>query len=192
MSGGSYNPATAGRGQQAESCQEIDLGFRKAVEGRGRQPEILGEQLLRGVSQPVADAEGAEFGEVAVVENEDEVARLVAQGLDDMTVPAREIPDIAWTEVIGLRAALWVDHRSAHQTFGDKGPLRRRRVPMKLPHHARLHAHRDAGDPLRYRQLGYGGFLAVAAAHHPSLGFLQLEFEGWKLAYPVVTHTPDM
>jgi hypothetical protein len=81
---------------------EIDLLFGEIVEGRRRKAEVLGQQLLRGVSHPVGDAERAEFGKVAVVEHEDEVARLVAQGLEDMAVTARKIPDIAGSKIIGL------------------------------------------------------------------------------------------
>ena len=78
----------------------------EAVEGRRGKPEILGEQLLRRVADPVGDAEGAELGEVAVVEDEDEVAGPVAERLDDVAVAAREIPDVAGFEVVGLRAAV--------------------------------------------------------------------------------------
>src|SRR5262249_33052319 len=132
-------------------------------------------------SQPVGDAERPELGKVPVVEDEDEVARVLAQGLDDMAVTTREIPDIARTELVGLRTAMRVNDRGAHQAFGDEGPLRRGGVPMKLTHYAGLHAHRDTGEALGYRQLDDGGLFAVAAPHHASLGFFQLELEGWKL-----------
>jgi hypothetical protein len=42
------------------------------------------------VANPVTDAEGAEFGEVAVIKDENKVARLIAEGLDNMTMAARE------------------------------------------------------------------------------------------------------
>jgi hypothetical protein len=44
---------------------------------------------------PVGDAERPKLGEVAVIEDENEVAGLVAQRLDDMAAAAREIPDVA-------------------------------------------------------------------------------------------------
>ena len=121
------------------------------LEGFGWKPEILGQQPRWRKANPVADAEGAELGKVAVVEDEDEVARLVAQGLDNMAVAAREIPDISRLKVVGLAAAERIDDRGAHPAFGDEGPLCGGGVPVKLAHHARLHAHGDAGQPLGYR-----------------------------------------
>lgn len=109
------------------------------------------------------------------------MARLVAQGFEDVAVTAREVPDIAGAEIIGLRTALRVDHRGAHLAFGDERPFRCGGVPMQFAHHARLHAHRDAGDPFGDRQLRDRRFLAVAAAHHASCGLLQLELEGGEL-----------
>ena len=52
---------------------------------------------------------------------------------------------------------------------------------MKLPHHTRLHAHRDACEGLGYWQLDHRGLFAVAAVDHTSLGLFQFELEGWKL-----------
>jgi hypothetical protein len=69
----------------------------------------------------------------------------------------------------------------AHQTFGDKSPFRGRGVPMKLPHHTRFHAHRNACKGFGYGQLDHRGLFAVAAPDHTPLGFFQLELEGWKL-----------
>ena len=56
-------------------------------------------------------------------------------------------------EVVGLGAALRVDHGRAHAAFDDEGPLGGGRVPVQFAHHAGLHAHRHAGDALRDRQL---------------------------------------
>src|SRR5450631_484608 len=53
-------------------------------------------------------------------------------------------------------------------------------MPMKLAHHTRLHAHRDACEGLGYWQLDHRGLFAVAAVNHTSLGFFQFEFERWK------------
>ena len=160
---------------------EIDLRLRKTVEGRGGHAEVLGEQRLRRMPDPVGNAEGAELGEVAVIEHEDEMAGLVAERLEHVAVAARKIPDVARLEVVGLRAALRVDDGGTHPAFGNEGPLRGRGVPVQLAHDAGLHAHRDAGDALGNGQLGDGRFFAVAASHHLSFGLLQLELEGRQL-----------
>ena len=119
---------------------EIDLLFGEAIEGRGGNAEILGQQLFRRVTNPVANTEGAEFGEITVVEHQDEVARLVAERFDDMAMTAREIPDIARREIVGFGATFGIDDGGAYQAFDHEGPFRRRGVPMKLAHDARLHA----------------------------------------------------
>ena len=87
--------------------------------------------------------------------------------LEHVAVAAREVPDVARLEVVGLGAALRVDDGGAHAAFDDERPLGGRGVPVQLAHHARLEAHRDAGDALGDRQLLDGRLLAVAAADRP-------------------------
>jgi hypothetical protein len=129
------------------------------------------------MTQPIGDAEGAEFREIAVVEDEDKVAGLVAQALDRMAVAARKIPDVARIEIVGLRVALRIGHGGAAAPFDDKGPFGRGGVPVQLAHYARLEPHRDAGDSLRDRQLQDGRLFAEAAIHHLARRFFQREFE---------------
>src|SRR5271167_673577 len=147
---------------------EVNLFLREAIEGGGGHAEILGKQFPRSMADPVRDAEGTKLREVAVVENQNEVARLVAQRLDDMTMTARKIPDVARPKIIRLGTALRIDNGGAHRTLGDKRPLRGGGVPVQFAHDARLHAHRNSCDPFGYRQLGHSRFFAVAAAHHPA------------------------
>src|SRR5258708_24243953 len=52
--------------------------------------EVLFQQGGRGVADPVGDAERPELREVPVVEDEDEVRRLVPEALEHVPVPARE------------------------------------------------------------------------------------------------------
>jgi hypothetical protein len=73
-----------------------------AIEGRFWEAEVLREQRLEGVGHPVGNAEGAELGEVAVVEDQDEVAWLVAQALEHVAVAAREKPHVPRVEVVRL------------------------------------------------------------------------------------------
>ena len=161
---------------------EIDFLLREIVEGRGWNAEVFGQGVFVHQTDPVADAERAELGEVAVVENEEEMAGLVAERFDDVAVATREIPEVAGTEIVGLRMAGRIDHRGADQSFGDKPPLRRRGVPMQFAHHAGLQPHGNAGDAFRNRQLRDGRLLAIAAAVDATFGFLQLEFESRQLA----------
>ena len=84
---------------------EVDLLLRETVERRFGQAEVLRQQALGRVADPVGDAEGAELGEVAVVEDQDEVARLVAEAFEHVAVAAGKIPDVAGLEVVGLGEA---------------------------------------------------------------------------------------
>src|ERR1700722_8505804 len=63
------------------------------------------------MAQPVADAERAEFGEISVVENQDEQAILAADTLDRMTVTARKIPHVTRREIddLGMVVRIKVD-----------------------------------------------------------------------------------
>src|SRR5262249_46347218 len=80
---------------------EVDLLLGEAVEGRFGQAEVLRQQCLGGVAHSVGDAERAELGEVAVVEDQHEVARLVAQALKHVAVAAgstsRRPPRSRWS-----------------------------------------------------------------------------------------------
>ena len=127
---------------------------------------------------PVGDAEGAEFGEVAIVEDQDEMTGLVAEALQHVTVPPGEVPDVARVEIVGLGKAAWVDDGGANAPLDDEGPLGRGGVPVQFAHRARLKPHRNPGNSLGDRQLRDGGLLAVTVADDLALRLLQREFEG--------------
>jgi hypothetical protein len=103
------------------------------------------------VSDPVGNAEGAEFGEVAVVEDQDEVTGRVAQTLQHVPVAARKVPDIAGIEVVGLAEAAGIDDGGADPPFDDERPFGGGGVPVQFAHRAGLEPHRDARDPPRDR-----------------------------------------
>jgi len=151
--------------------------FGNVANARFRQAEILRQQRRRRMSDPVGNAEGAEFGEVAVVEDQDEVTGLVAQTLQHVAVAARKIPDVAGVEIVGLGEAAWINHGGADAALENERPFRRGGVPVQLAHRAGLKPHRDAGDPLGDRQLRNRRLLAVAVADDFAVRFLQREFE---------------
>ena len=128
---------------------------------------------------PVGDAEGAEFGEVAVVEDQDEVTGLVAEALQHVAVAAREVPDVAGVEIVGLgEAACGSIDGGADAALENERPFGRGGVPVQFAHRAGLEPHRDAGDPLGDRQLRDRRLLAVAVADDLAVRLLQREFEG--------------
>ena len=90
------------------------------------RPKFLASSGFRRVADPVGDAERAELGEVAVVEDQDEVGRLVAQAAEHVAVAAGEVPDVARLEVVGLGVALRIDDRRAHAAVDRRTPIRRR------------------------------------------------------------------
>ncbi len=145
---------------------EINFTRWEPIERGLRQAEVLGQERLRRVAEPVADAERAKFGEVAVVEDQDEVRRLVAQAAEDVTVTAREIPNVARLEVVGLGVAVRIDGRRADAPRDDERPFGRRGVPMEFAHDAGFERHRHAGDALGNRKLRDGRLFADAAADH--------------------------
>ena len=105
---------------------EVDLVLGEAVEGRLGEAEVLRQERLGGVADPVGDAERAELGEVAVVEDQDEVGRLVAQAFEHVAVAAGEVPDVARLEVVGLGVPLRVDDRRPDPPLDARRPTRRR------------------------------------------------------------------
>ena len=91
--------------------------------------------------QPIGDAEGAVFGEAAVVEDQDEVRFLAADVQDGMAVAAREVPNVARIEVVGFRLAVRPDDRGADAALDDKGPLGGVGVPVQFAEAARFQTH---------------------------------------------------
>src|SRR5258708_7051773 len=71
---------------------DVDLALREGVEDVLRHAEVERQHVLGRHVDPVRDREGAVLGKAAVVEGEDEVAGLVADGLDRVTVALREEP----------------------------------------------------------------------------------------------------
>ena len=163
------------------AARKIHFLLRERIESGFRQAKILRQQRPGRVPDPVGDGERAELGEIAIVEDQDEVTRLVAQALQHVAVAARKIPDVAGIEIVGLGCALRIDHRGAHASLQHEGPFRGGGVPVQFAHRAGLELHGDAGNALGDRQLGDGRFLAKAVADHLALALLQREFEGRQL-----------
>ena len=105
------------------------------------------------MSDPVGDAEGAEFGEVAVVEDQDEMTGLVTEALQHVAVAARKVPDVAGVEIVGFGEAAWIDDGGADAALENERPFGRGGVPVQLAHHAGFKLHRYARDSFRDRQL---------------------------------------
>ena len=62
----------------------------KLCDGLGRQPEILREHLRRSVRCPIGKEESALLREVALVEDEQKLAAIVAEALNRMRISRRE------------------------------------------------------------------------------------------------------
>ena len=160
---------------------KIDLLLGETVERGFGQAERLRQQWLWRVSDPVGNAEGAEFGKVAVVEDQDEVTGLFAEALQHVAVAAGKIPDVAGIEIIGLGKAARIDHGGADAALEHERPFGRGGVPVQFAHRTRLELHRHAGNSLRDRQLRDGGLLAKTVADDLAFGFFQRELESRQL-----------
>jgi hypothetical protein len=106
------------------------------------------------VADPVGNAERAEFGEVSIVEDENEMTGLFAEALQHVTVSAGEVPDVARVEIVRLGIALRINHGGPNATFHHESPLRRCCVPVKFPHRPGFEPHRDSRNAFGNRQLG--------------------------------------
>ena len=129
------------------------------------------------MSDPVRNAKRAELGEIAVIEDQDEMRRLVAETLEHMGVAARKVPNVARCKIIRFSLTRWVNHCRTNAAFEDECPLGCSRVPVKLAHYAGLELHRHTSDSFRDRQLLDRRVLARAVPDHLSLGFLQFELK---------------
>ena len=170
-----------GKRRRHRSLGDVDLAFREIREGRCRHSEVLRQHLGRRVPDPIADAEGAELGEITVVEHQHEQAVLGADALDRVTEAAREIPYIAGGEVSDLRLAFRVDGGDPALSLDHIGPFRGIGVPVQLAQPAGNERHQHAGELFRHRKFRNRRFFRPAAV--PGLGRdrTELEAERWQL-----------
>src|SRR5262249_44586138 len=133
-----------------------------------RQAETFGQHFGGKVADPVGAAEGAEFGEFPVVENEDELALFGDETLNGMAVTSREVPHVTGAEVVGLRSAVGGKDSGADLSLEDIAPFGRVGVPVEFAQPAGLESHQYAGNAPGDGQLSDRGFLGPAALEHPS------------------------
>src|SRR6185437_5462779 len=93
--------------------------------------------------------------EVAVIEDEDELAAVLTQALNRVRNPARKEPQVAFAHVFNKRAALVIDRGNARRARGHEGPLRTH-MPMQLPHAAADQPHLHPCHLLCDRQFAHG------------------------------------
>ena len=159
------------------ALNDVDLFFRKFRQSFGRQAKVLCEHFERRARHPVGDAERAELGEPAVVEDEQKVTLLRSEPLNRVTVSLGEIPHVTRTEIRDLRVARRCDHRYAAPPTHDVGPLRRDRVPMQLAQRAGFQPHRNRRETRRDRKLVDRMLSRRAGGAAPSARFFELEFK---------------
>ena len=113
---------------------------------------------------PVRDQEGRVFREVAVVEDEQELAAvdLALKTLDRVRHARREVPQVALPYIVDEGPALLVDGGDAALPAEHVGPLGFL-VPMHLAHDVGAQPHVDARHGGRDRQLAHGGLPRPAA-----------------------------
>src|SRR5689334_14729420 len=158
----SLNLCVDSRGQGASSACETGtigpdsmyvLALRERVEEVLREIEVRRKNFFRRHIDPVGDRERAVLGERAVVERQDEVARLVADALNRMAVALGEVPQVARLEVVDLACARRLEHHGLAPPVDDVGPFGGDGVPMQLARRARVEEHMDARDPLAHGEL---------------------------------------
>ena len=78
------------------------------------QAEVFRQKRLGRVADPIADAERAELGEVAVVKNQNEMRRLIARGIQARGRGRAESTTRRPARSRSSPCARPDDHRSAH------------------------------------------------------------------------------
>jgi hypothetical protein len=107
-------------------------------------PKFFARMCL-GVCEPVGEQEGRVLVEVPVVEDEEELAPVVADPLDRVRDAGREEPEVTLPDIVQERLAPPVDGGDPRAALQDVGPLGLP-VEMELADGAPLQPHVDAGD----------------------------------------------
>ena len=85
--------------------------------------EVLGQDILRGMGNPVSDVEsGSSGGEVSVIECQKEFI-VFANTLHSMCHALREVPDVSFFDDLVLVAAFLVDNGDAERSFVEIAPF---------------------------------------------------------------------
>ena len=117
-------------------------------EGALGHAEVLGQDLFRSVGEPVGERERVIFAEVAVVEDEQELAAVALKSLDRVRDAGREVPQVPFADIVLEGAAFLVDGGDPRPALEHEGPLGRL-VPVQLADPAGLEPHVDQGKGLR-------------------------------------------
>src|SRR5215211_3549567 len=115
-----------------------------------RHAEVRSQHVLRRVREPVGQREGAVLGEVAIVEDEQELAFF--QSLERVRDAGGEVPQVAHAEIIDGVPPVLVDRGDPDSTIEHESPLGLL-VPVHLAHPARRKAHIHTREGRRDRQL---------------------------------------
>src|SRR5260370_42687740 len=106
------------------------------------------------------------------------MARLISQTFNRVAMSLREIPDIAYLELVRLSLTVRRDYRCTNLPFQDISPFRGDSMPMQLADATRIQPHRDAGNALGKRELSDSSFLGRTSGASPSLPiFLEIKHE---------------
>src|ERR1700679_3484534 len=117
---------------------DIQFLLRELRECRFGQVQIPCQNVAGCARYPVRNAEGPEFREVPVVESEQEVALAGTKGLDCVPVASREVPGVAFLEIVHFGLAVWSNDRGAAPSCNHVSPLSGQCVPVELANRARL------------------------------------------------------
>ncbi len=99
---GRPGPSDPVRGEWAGDVrlEDPEFLFRDARERALGHAEILGEYVFRSMGEPIGEQEGLFLREVAVVEDEQELAPVPLQSLDRVRDAGPEVPEVAFAYVI--------------------------------------------------------------------------------------------
>src|SRR5207244_3266268 len=95
------------------AASKINFLLWKAIKFRFRQAEIFCQERLGRMPDPIRDTECAELREIAVVKDQNEMSRFVAETLEHMGVTTWKVPDVAGFKVVRLCLTSRIDDRSA-------------------------------------------------------------------------------
>src|SRR5262249_17435988 len=115
------------------------------------------------------NAERAEFREITVVENQNEMCGFIPEAFQHVGVAAWKIPNIPRIEVVRLSLPGGIDYGGTRTTFQHKRPFRGGCVPVQLAHNAGFKLHRYTSDSFRDRQLIDSYLFAKAVPENFSL-----------------------
>jgi len=124
------------------ALEDVLFGFGNGFKDFRGDAEVFSQDGFWSMSKPVSEEEGRVFGEMTVIENEQELCSIWCQTLKRVRMASWEVPQVTLLEVTYKVATLLVEGGDSDFAFKNVGPFCLN-VPMEFTDDTCIETHID-------------------------------------------------